>query len=69
MVATRNSTIRDTGHHDRRLARRLQDPKFRAPYDRECAEIAATSSTVNRSEWLGAEQYTSKDPCRNPKVP
>ncbi len=60
MPETTNSTALETGHHDRRLARRLKDPEFRAAYDRERAEIAAVDSIINSLERLRDEQHISK---------
>jgi DNA-binding phage protein len=42
------TTKLDTGHHDRRLAQRLQDdPEFREEFERASQEIAAIDSIVN----------------------
>lgn len=60
MPATTNSTVLDTGHHDRRLARRLEDPEFRAVYERERTEIAAGEPIINSLERLRGEQHVSK---------
>lgn len=35
----------DTGHHDRRLARRLEDPAFRAEYERAGGPAPEPTST------------------------
>jgi DNA-binding phage protein len=46
-------TTRDTGYHDRRLARRLNDdPKFRAEFERQQREIAAIDAIVNQLDAL-----------------
>jgi DNA-binding phage protein len=45
-------TTLDTGYHDRRLARRLQDPEFRAEFERQQAEIAAIDTIVNELDGL-----------------
>jgi DNA-binding phage protein len=51
----------DTGHHDRRLARRLrEDPEFRAEFERKRAEIAAIDAIVTRLDALRAEHGMSK---------
>jgi DNA-binding phage protein len=42
----------DTGYHDRRLARRVQDPEFRAEFERQRAEIAAIDAIVNELDGL-----------------
>jgi DNA-binding phage protein len=51
----------DTGHHDRRLARRLrEDPEFRAEFERQRTEIAAIDAIVNKLDALRAEHGMSK---------
>jgi DNA-binding phage protein len=45
-------TTLDTGYHDRRLVRRLQDPEFRAEFERQQAEIAAIDAIVNELDGL-----------------
>jgi DNA-binding phage protein len=50
-IKTPETTL-DTGYHDRRLARRLQDPEFRAEFEREQAEIAAIDAIVNELDGL-----------------
>ena len=42
----------DAGYHDRRLARRLEDPEFRTEFERERAEIAAIDAIVNELDGL-----------------
>src|SRR6185312_12864289 len=38
----------DTGHHDRRLQRRLREsPEFRAEFERQQREIAAVDNTLD----------------------
>jgi hypothetical protein len=51
---------RDVGLHDRRLARRLEDPEFRAEFERQRREIAAVDAIVNQLEALRAEKQISK---------
>jgi DNA-binding phage protein len=58
----REKNIRlDTGHHDRRLARRLrEDPEFRAEFERQRREIDAIDAIVNELDALREEQRMSK---------
>lgn len=63
MAATieKNATKLDTGHHDRRLARRLrEDPEFREEFERQRREIAAIDAIVNKLDKLRAERGWSK---------
>jgi len=51
----------DTGHHDRRLARRLrEDPEFRAEFERQRREIAAIDAIVNTLDALRQQHGISK---------
>jgi ribosome-binding protein aMBF1 (putative translation factor) len=50
----------DTGYHDRRLARRLEDPEFRAEFERQQHQIAAIDAIVNQLDELREEQRMSK---------
>ncbi len=51
----------DTGHHDRRLARRLsEDPEFRAEFERQQREIVALDSIVNSLDALREQQGMTK---------
>jgi DNA-binding phage protein len=51
----------DTGHHDRRLARRVQeDPEFRVEFERQQREIAAIDAIMNQLDTLREEQRMSK---------
>jgi DNA-binding XRE family transcriptional regulator len=51
----------DTGHHDRRLARRLaEDAEFRAEYERQQRAIAAIDEIVNQLDALRIEHNFSK---------
>ena len=57
----KRQTKQDTGYHDRRLARRLQeDPEFRAEFERQQREIAAIDQIVSRLDSLRAEHGMSK---------
>jgi DNA-binding phage protein len=42
----------DTSYHDKRLARRLEDPEFRAEYERQREEIAMIDNIVHQLEAL-----------------
>lgn len=42
----------DIGYRDRRLARRLRDPEFRAEFGRQQSEIAAIDAIVNELDGL-----------------
>ena len=53
-------TVRDTGYHDRRLARRLEDPVFRAEYERQRREIDAVDTIVHMLDELREQHGLSK---------
>lgn len=51
----------DTGHHDRRLQRRLREsPEFRAEFERQQREIGAIDALINTLDGLRAERNLSK---------
>ncbi|MGB2711887.1 MAG: helix-turn-helix transcriptional regulator [Conexibacter sp.] len=51
----------DTGHHDRRLQRRLQEsPEFRVEFERQQREIAAIDAVINTLDELRTERNLSK---------
>lgn len=51
----------DVGHHDRRLARRLEeDPEFRAEFERTRREVAAIDEIVHMLDHLREAQGLSK---------
>jgi DNA-binding phage protein len=50
----------ETGYHDRRLARRLEDPAFRKEYERELRQIKAVDQLVHELETLRAQHGVSK---------
>jgi len=50
----------DTSHHDRRLARRLEDPEFRAEFERQRREIAQIDVVVRQLDHLREEVGMSK---------
>jgi DNA-binding XRE family transcriptional regulator len=62
MAATsdKRQTTQDVGYHDRRLERRLEDPEFRAEFERQQREIAAIDGIVNRLDELREEHRMSK---------
>lgn len=51
----------DTGHHDRRLQRRLRESsEFRAEFEREQREIAAIDAVINTLDELRAQRNVTK---------
>ena len=50
----------NSGFHDRRLAARLEDPEFRAEFERQRREIAVIDDIVNRLDALREKQGMSK---------
>jgi DNA-binding XRE family transcriptional regulator len=51
----------DTGHHDRRLERRLQQsPELRAEFERQQREIAAIDAVINTLDELRTERNLTK---------
>lgn len=59
-MATTDHTAQDTGYHGRRLARRLEDPIFRAVYERQRREIDAIDSIVHMLDALREQHGLSK---------
>jgi DNA-binding phage protein len=59
-MATINDTLQDTSLHDRWLAEQLEDPEFRAEYERERREIAVIDDIVNALDHLRVESGLSK---------
>ena len=53
-------TSHDTSFHDRRLARRLEDPEFRAEYERQQREIAGIDAVVHELDALRARHGMTK---------
>lgn len=50
-----------TGHHDRRLQRRLREsPEFRAEFERQQREIAAIDAVINTLDALRTERKLTK---------
>lgn len=50
----------DTGYHSRRLAERLEDPEFRAEFERASREIAATDRLIRRVDELRQQANVTK---------
>jgi DNA-binding phage protein len=51
----------DTGYHDRRLARRLEeDPEFRREFERQRRAISAVDAIVNELDALREQRRMSK---------
>jgi DNA-binding XRE family transcriptional regulator len=50
----------DTSRHSRRLAERLEDPKFRMEFERQRREIAQIDAVVSQLDELRAEVGISK---------
>jgi DNA-binding phage protein len=59
-MTTTSDTPQDTGLHDRWLAEQLEDPRFRAEYERERREIAVIDDIVNALDHLRAKSGLSK---------
>jgi len=53
--------MQDTGHHDRRLQRRLREsPEFRAEFERQQREVAAIDGVINMLDELRTERNLTK---------
>jgi len=48
------------GLHERRRAQRMQDPEYRAPYEREAREVAETDAVIRQLDVLWADLGMSK---------
>lgn len=60
-MASRPGSPLDTGHHDRRLERRLREsPELRAEFERQQRESAAIHAVINALDELRVEQRFSK---------
>jgi ribosome-binding protein aMBF1 (putative translation factor) len=59
-AAVDQNTAQDTSYHDRRLARRLEDPAFRAEYERQRREIDAIDAIVHELDALREQHGLSK---------
>lgn len=53
-------SLQDTSFHDRRLARRLEDPEFRAGFEQKKREIAGIDAIVHKLDALREEQGMTK---------
>jgi DNA-binding phage protein len=59
-TAIENENAQNTTYHDRRLARRLEDPEFRAEFEREKREIETIDAIVNALDHLRDAHGLSK---------
>lgn len=60
-TTTDQPTALDTGHHDRRLARRLgEDAEFRVEFERQKREIAVIDAIVNQLDALREQHGLTK---------
>jgi DNA-binding phage protein len=59
-TATERHIKRDTSYYDRRLARKLEDPEFRAEFEREKRELESIDAIVNELDALRAKHDLSK---------
>ena len=50
----------DAGPHERRRARRMRDPEYRAAYERIAGEIAQTDAVIRQLDALRADMGMSK---------
>ena len=57
MATTENAT---GNYHDRRLARRMEDPEFREAFERETAELTGIDAVVNALDELREVHGISK---------
>jgi len=53
-------TLAEASFHDRRLARRLEDPDFRAEFERQQREIAGIDAVVHELDALRAKHGMTK---------
>ncbi len=60
MAITDRPSTSTESYHDRRLARRLEDPEFRREFEREAAETSAIDTIVNALDALRAEHGVTK---------
>jgi ribosome-binding protein aMBF1 (putative translation factor) len=54
------SEMLDVGLHERRRAQRMQDPEYRAPYEREAREVVETDAVIRQLDVLWADLGMSK---------
>jgi len=55
-----DSQIVDVGLHERRRARRMQDPEYRAAYERAARELAQTDALIRELDSLRTDLGISK---------
>jgi ribosome-binding protein aMBF1 (putative translation factor) len=55
-----DATMLDDSLHERRRARRMQDPKYRAAYERATREIAQTDAVIRELDALRVDLGISK---------
>jgi len=60
MGAAVNSQMLDVGLHERRRERRMQDPEYRAAYERAAREVAQTDAVIRQLDALRADLGISK---------
>ncbi len=60
MSPTRTTAKLDTSYYDRRRAERLEDPAFKAEYERQHRAIVAIDEIVNQLDALRVEHDLSK---------
>ena len=54
------SPMLDVGVHERRRERRMQDPEYRAAYERAAREVAQTDAVIQQLDSLRADLGISK---------
>lgn len=59
-TAAERQITNDTSYYDRRLARKLGDPEFRAQFEREKRELESIDAIVNELDALRAKHDLSK---------
>ena len=60
MATITDRPTKETSYHDKRLARRLEDPEFREEFERQQREIAQIDALINRLDALRELQGMSK---------
>lgn len=58
--ATVDSKVLDVGLHERRRARRMEDPEYRAAYEQSAREIAQTDAVIRALDALRIDLGVSK---------
>lgn len=59
-VAVTDEAMLDVGLHERRRARRMQDPQYRAAYERAAREVAQTDAVIRELDTLRVDLGMSK---------